>query len=144
MLLQMAGLAEALAALGALVWPLAGVHALVFLQVSAVAEAPAAVRTCVRLLPRVAALVDAEVGEPVKVFPTQKADVPLLPVLLSPAFFLEGKMLHEGVQSVGIVVRRRCGEVRLVLGRMELQMCAGEIGVLENGFQHGFFCPRIV
>lgn len=59
MLLEVAGLAEALAALRALVWPLASVHSLVFLQVSAVAEAPAAVRARVRLLARVAALMNA-------------------------------------------------------------------------------------
>lgn len=144
MLLQMAGLAEALAALWALVRPLARVHALVFLQVSTVAEAPAAVRARVRFLPRVAALVDAEVGESVEVFPTQKANVPLVPALLSPPVFLEGEMLHEGVQSVRVVARRSCGEVCFILRRVELQMCAGEEGVLENGFQDGFFCTRIV
>lgn len=129
-LLQMAGLTEALAALWALVRPLACVHTLVFLQVSAVAEAPAAVRARVWLLARVAALVDAQVGQTVEVFPTQKADVALIAALLPPSIFLEGKLLHKGVQSVGSAARGSCREIRLILGSMELHVCAGEEGVL--------------
>lgn len=81
-----------------------------------------------------AALVDAQVSQTVEVFATQKADMALITALLPPAVFLKGKLFHKGVQSVSGAAWGRCREICLVLRSVELHVCAGEEGVLEDRF----------